>query len=615
MKLNYIHIDSFGKLKDLEFKLADGINIVYGRNEAGKSTIHAFIETMFFGMEERPAKLGKEDVYERYRNWDDGDERYGGEIGFSYDGVNYRLRRDLHRGRRDMTITLENGTRINDPERLLSQALMSLTQPAYRSTISIGQLSAATGREMAKELGRYIEDLNATGSPDLSADAALEYLDREKERIEKDLDDEAVKSYAKVIGRIKNLETELSAPENENLLGEYSRLRDDADEELKETESELARLREEKDSAKAVLSENGLSDRRSIDELEDELRDSYSDYLYRKDKAGKYWPFVTAVICFIATAAALGGWSYLYYNNMSYVFPPVPYPTLPIAAAVFAALAVILSFINVSRKRGYKAAKAALSDSLRERLGSKEISESAMDLLHERMEGFRRLYEDKVDVAEKENELSSRIADLGRKQSGYSDDMLRQQSINREVEIKLMLLNSLKNRSYELRKLIAENKRLRENIDAIGLAKENILELSEGLRGSVGTYLNEEAGKILCKVTKGAYRRIEYMGDGRIYINDKNRSISLDSLSMGAMDQVYLALRLSAVKLIEGGTEDGRLPVFFDDSFILYDDERLKAAMGFIAGYFKGQTILFTCQHRESEALLKLGRPFELIEL
>jgi uncharacterized protein YhaN len=41
LKLNY-----FGRFHDKEIELKPGINLIYGDNEAGKSTIHAFIKGM-----------------------------------------------------------------------------------------------------------------------------------------------------------------------------------------------------------------------------------------------------------------------------------------------------------------------------------------------------------------------------------------------------------------------------------------------------------------------------------------------------------------------------------------------------------------------------------------
>ena len=53
MKIESLHIYSFGKLKDLRLNLNEGINLIEGQNEAGKSTIMAFIRSILFGFESR----------------------------------------------------------------------------------------------------------------------------------------------------------------------------------------------------------------------------------------------------------------------------------------------------------------------------------------------------------------------------------------------------------------------------------------------------------------------------------------------------------------------------------------------------------------------------------
>ena len=58
MKLLDLHINNFGKFHDCSITFEDGLNVVYGKNEAGKSTLHSFIRGMLFRSEER--RVGKE---------------------------------------------------------------------------------------------------------------------------------------------------------------------------------------------------------------------------------------------------------------------------------------------------------------------------------------------------------------------------------------------------------------------------------------------------------------------------------------------------------------------------------------------------------------------------
>ena len=47
LKIDELKVNSYGKLKNKDIKFEDGINIIYGENEHGKSTLLNFIVNMF----------------------------------------------------------------------------------------------------------------------------------------------------------------------------------------------------------------------------------------------------------------------------------------------------------------------------------------------------------------------------------------------------------------------------------------------------------------------------------------------------------------------------------------------------------------------------------------
>lgn len=48
MKISKIQINGFGNLHDKTLEFSDGINLIHGQNEAGKSTLVYFIKSMFY---------------------------------------------------------------------------------------------------------------------------------------------------------------------------------------------------------------------------------------------------------------------------------------------------------------------------------------------------------------------------------------------------------------------------------------------------------------------------------------------------------------------------------------------------------------------------------------
>lgn len=93
MKINKIKINSYGKIKEKEINLKDGINIIYGKNEAGKSTILKFIINTFYGISKN--KKGKEySDFEKYTPWEG--EIFSGKIEYELDNKNkYEIYRDF----------------------------------------------------------------------------------------------------------------------------------------------------------------------------------------------------------------------------------------------------------------------------------------------------------------------------------------------------------------------------------------------------------------------------------------------------------------------------------------------------------------------------------------
>ena len=91
MRLLELHIDGFGKFHDRTISFNDGINIIYGKNEAGKSTLHTFIRGMLFGIERGRGRAAKNDLYTKYEPWENSGT-YEGWLRLEKDGwINSRM--------------------------------------------------------------------------------------------------------------------------------------------------------------------------------------------------------------------------------------------------------------------------------------------------------------------------------------------------------------------------------------------------------------------------------------------------------------------------------------------------------------------------------------------
>ena len=95
MKIKKASIHAFGKFIDRTFCFSPGINLIYGENEAGKTTLGEFIFNMFYGQK----KYGiKKRVYSPsyYRNIPWYHPSYQGILQYSIGDVEYRIERNFH---------------------------------------------------------------------------------------------------------------------------------------------------------------------------------------------------------------------------------------------------------------------------------------------------------------------------------------------------------------------------------------------------------------------------------------------------------------------------------------------------------------------------------------
>lgn len=87
MIIKQLNLDHFGKFHGREIDLNPGVNIIYGANESGKSTVHAFIQSMLFGAERLRGRGAGRDAYSKYQPWEGG-ASYEGRMRLSYQDRN-----------------------------------------------------------------------------------------------------------------------------------------------------------------------------------------------------------------------------------------------------------------------------------------------------------------------------------------------------------------------------------------------------------------------------------------------------------------------------------------------------------------------------------------------
>ena len=70
MKIIELVLKNFGKFSDRRIMFSEGINLICGKNEAGKTTIHTFLKSMLFGMERSRGRGAANDMFSKYEPWE-----------------------------------------------------------------------------------------------------------------------------------------------------------------------------------------------------------------------------------------------------------------------------------------------------------------------------------------------------------------------------------------------------------------------------------------------------------------------------------------------------------------------------------------------------------------
>ncbi|MCR3957131.1 MAG: hypothetical protein NUK57_12650, partial [Gudongella sp.] len=165
----------------------------------------------------------------------------------------------------------------------------------------------------------------------------------------------------------------------------------------------------------------------------------------------------------------------------------------------------------------------------------------------------------------------------------------------------------------KLKGLRTKEASLRIRRESLEMAKTRIKALSSDIHREFAPSLNKRVGQFICRLTEGRYSDVKV--DKNLNFNliqeGTNRLIPLEYLSGGTLDQMYIGLRLGIVDELISNS----LPIFLDECFSQYDDQRLGRILEFMTTFENRQVVLFTCQAREEEMLKSTGKKYNKINL
>lgn len=640
MKINKLKINAYGKLKEKEIDFTENINIVYGKNEAGKSTLLNFMKNCFYGISRN--KKGKDiSDFEKYMPWIG--EDFSGKLEYELDNEEkFEIFRDFRKKNpkifnekmedisKEFNIDKSKGNEFFYEQTKMHEAL-------FLSTVLVNQKEVALEKQEQNVLIQKIANLVGTGDDNVSFKRAMDRIDRR--RLDEIGTERTRERPVNIVGKkIEELQEEKKElVKYETIKYEIEEKKNYLEQEIKKLESENQFLKEikiindnekiesEKINLKINLKSENNEKIKIIKGRIKEIRLKDEEILERNKKINieKHKLNQKIMIYFLIV---------LLLNILQFTFVKNIYFN-----CTFLLTVPIFITIALCAKNKIKNKEANVQNNLEKVELEVSKLENESDLLeksNEEMEVeinklkndfklkinlekqkikdkyFQKIEEDKIsNLAELEN-INLEIQEVEDELNKRKIELHTLDLDNKNIEPKLENLSSIEEKLVEnTEKMIS----LRNLEKSINLAKEVLNQSNEKMRNTVTPKFTEELSKTIAEITSEKYTNVRLNDDNGLVVELENGNyIPASRLSIGTIDQLYLSLRLA---LVENLSEE-KMPIILDETFAYYDTERLVNILRYIAQRFsEHQVIVFTCTNREQEALRQLNLKFNWIEI
>lgn len=173
---------NFGKFEDKKIELQEGINLIYGRNEEGKSTIVNFIDGIFYGFSrDSLSRKVRDDLFEKSRPWNS--NLYRGYLIINDGEEDFRISRDFDKDEISI-LNLKTGVDLSNDQRnfIYSRILQpgalffDLNRKVYKSTFFIGQRLSQFESDASGELQNRINNFSVSEDENVDLSKVIEKM-------------------------------------------------------------------------------------------------------------------------------------------------------------------------------------------------------------------------------------------------------------------------------------------------------------------------------------------------------------------------------------------------------------------------------------------------------
>ncbi|MBQ7411113.1 MAG: AAA family ATPase [Clostridia bacterium] len=624
MKINNLKINGFGKLKDKEVNFKDGINLVYGENESGKSSMLKFISSMLYGASKN--KNGKDiSDFDKFKPWQT--EEFSGKLEYTLDnGESFEVYREfkkknpvIYNSKKEdisKTFTIDKTKGIE-----FFEEQTGIDEETFYNTAITEQEGIKLSKSSQNSIVQKISNLISSGDDNISFKKSLDKINKKQneevgtERTSQRPINNVENKIRSLINEKRNLETYRENIYDNSLEKEQLKL-EEKDEEIKKEFLKEIKVKLDNNRIKsAEINFNRNLEKEyneKIEELNKKISKSETTEQIQEINNRNYYIIIAIILITFVVVTILNSFKLI---NFVVLLP------------------LIFVFYKMSKSK----------ENLREKEKNRDLDREKV--IHE-IEVLRENRENqKLEAEEKQEKLSNEIEkdknELIEKYTKFLDLGFMEENLDknydeilREIERKENRLNTIKFRLHTMEASSEEINRKLENLAQIeeelqdaetekdellslnksyNIAKECLERAYEQVKESISPRFTENLCDIISKISDGRYKNVVFSDTDGLRVEIQNGNyIPASRLSTGTIDQMYISLRLSALNEMT----DEAMPIILDEAFAYFDNDRLANILKYLNNNFKeNQIIIFTCSDREKDILNKLNIEYNIINL
>lgn len=611
MIIREANIGKFGKLENQKYQFAPQINVIYGANESGKSTLMQFLKAMLFGLEKTRVRKTL-DTYNRYEPWDTPAYFYGSMM-FETGQQQFLLERNFYyKEKRARLVNIRDGEELSVEYGDLDMLLGNVSAAAYENTCCIGQEQLLPGRELGVLLEDERSNLAQTGSGDFQLSKALQELEQKRknaEKTRKELEQQRLSHIHQLEVNQQVLERDIAGlkAQQEKQSTQQGTVQEQVralQQQMEPVQTAYQTVCRREQELKSAVAQEQL-------EWEQVEREQWKREQFRREqektdalqqKSGKNAGFSPLLLIGVA----------------GLILAPVLRSAMDGFQKIAPALNIICIILIlaglVSAYRRNRAKKE--TDAAQNHRGQDDRANGRADLQSVERERRKAALDQKLQrVCQQKSTLEEQLQKLkdqkkslqlqAARQEG-SGDQLQSQIQEKEVE-----LENLTEQVAELQQETPEEHNARADRDALELAAETMSRLAARMSKTLEHTLDKEMSEILAQITGNVHEQLQVTDGQGIVLAEQLQKRTPEAYSQGTMQQAYFSYRMAAGHML---MKEEPLPFLLDETFANYDEERLRQTLRWLAEQ-ENQIFLFTCRETEMRLLTEEDIPFVSIRL